>query len=232
MHETNYPLIGVGLYTVPEASRLTGVSPARIRRWIKGYTYKVGESTRESNPVWRTQLPIIDDTVALGFQDLMEVRFIDAFREHGVSWGRIRLAAQRAQSLFKYDHPFSMRRFQTDGRTIFAEIADGSREMALLDLIKSQYAFKRVVSPSLVAGLEFSSNDSVVRWWPMGKSSSIVLDPQRGFGQPIDSKFGVPTVNLSNAYLAEKSYDKVARWYDVSEKAVRDAVKYERKLAA
>ena len=86
MSPSNYSMIGVGIYTVPEAARLTGVSAARIRRWIAGYDYKVGQETHGSNPVWPSQLPVIDDRAALGFLDLMEIRFVDAFRRHGVSW--------------------------------------------------------------------------------------------------------------------------------------------------
>ncbi len=135
MNKSNYSMIGIGIYTVPEASRLTGVPAARIHRWIAGYDYKVGQETHESDPVWLSQLPKVDDRAALGFLDLMEIRFVDAFRGHGVSWKKIRLAAKRARGLFGQTHPFSTKRFQTDGRTIFAEIAGGSREHALLDLV-------------------------------------------------------------------------------------------------
>lgn len=232
MSPSNYSMIGVGIYTVPEASRLTGVSAARIRRWIAGYDYKVGQETHGSNPVWPSQLPVIDDRAALGFLDLMEIRFVDAFRRHGVSWKKTRLAAKRAGELFRQSHPFSTRRFQTDGRTIFAEFTDAPKEQALLDLVKSQYAFKNFISPSLVAGLEYSDLDDLIRWWPLGEGHPVVLDPNRGFGQPIISEFGVPTAILANAYNIEKSYEKVANWYEVNRRAVREAVVFERNLAA
>ena len=60
----------------------------------------------------------------------------------------------------------------------------------------------------------------------------MVLDPNRGFGQPIISEFGVPTAILANAYNIEKSYEKVANWYEVNRRAVREAVVFERNLAA
>ena len=232
MSKANHGMIGIGLYTVREASRLSGVSAARIRRWTKGYEYKAGLDVQFSEPVWQPQLPEIDDRVGLGFLDLMEIRFVDAFRQHGVSWKTIRLAAKRAGELFGQSHPFSTRRFQTDGRTIFAQSADASPKHALLDLVQSQYAFKPNISSSLAAGLEYSDGDAVIRWWPMGKKHRVVLDPERLFGQPIINESGVPTAVLANAYNVEESYEKVAKWYKVDQRAVREAVSFERKLAA
>ena len=159
-------LIGIGLYTVPEAARLTGIPQGRLRRWLQGYTYAAGEGQAASQPVWRRQLPEIDGTLGLGFLDLMEARFVDAFRKAAVPWRVIRLGAERARELCDTDHPFSSQRFRTDGRTIFAEIIDGTGEPQLLDLVKSQFAFARVIGPSLYAGIEFSNRDLPARWRP------------------------------------------------------------------
>ena len=145
-------LLGIGLYTVPEAARLTGIPQARLRRWLRGYTRGAGEERTASPPIWRRQLPDIEGTLGLGFLDLMEARFVDAFRKAGVPWRVIRLGAERAREICGADHPFASQRFRSDGRTIFAEIMDSVGEPQLLDLVKSQLAFARVISPSLYAG--------------------------------------------------------------------------------
>jgi hypothetical protein len=183
-------LFGIGLYTVPEASRLTGIPQQRLRRWLRGYTYGTGESLAASEPVWRRQLPEIDGTLGLGFLDLMEARFVDAFRKAAVPWRVIRLCAERARELFGADHPFSSHRFRADGRTIFGEIAGGSGEAQLLDLAKSQFAFVRVFSPSLYAGIEFPEHDMPVRWWPLGRQTPVVIDPARSFGSQSSAPAG------------------------------------------
>jgi len=46
-------LLGLGVYSVPEAARLTGVSSRRIRRWLQGYSYSSGGAARASRPLWR-----------------------------------------------------------------------------------------------------------------------------------------------------------------------------------
>lgn len=224
-------LLGVGIYSVAEAARLTNVAPARIRRWIKGYAFKGARGdTHKSPPVWRGQHPIVDGEVALGFLDLLEIRFVDAFLRSGVRWPTIRLAEQHASELFKTDHPFATNRFKTDGRSIFVQIKDESGDKALVDIARNQYAFQEVVAPCFI-GLEFS-DEQAIRWWPLGLKRRIVLDPTRCFGQPIVSKEGVPTRILALAYEAEQSEVAVARWYRVDQRSVRDAVEFEKKLAA
>ncbi len=223
-------LMGVGLYTVPEASRLTGVAAGRLRRWLRGYTFRASEGRATSPPVWQRQVPDIDGALGLGFLDLMEARFVDAFREASVPWRVIRLCAERARGLSAGDHPFSSQRFRTDGRTIFAEVIDQAGETQLLDLVKSQFAFARVIGPSLYAGIEFSDRDMPVRWWPLGRQALIVIDPARSFGQPIVSDGGVPTSTLADAVEAEGSVAKVARLFRLQPQSVRAALRFEQRL--
>ena len=222
--------LGIGIYSIRDASRISGVSAPRIRRWARGYRYRVGGETRRSPAVWDADLPPIDGVHSLSFLDLLEVRFINAFLEAGLGWKKVRIAADAAKVLLDTTHPFSTRSFKTDGRTIFADIVQETGKGVLLDLVRSQYAFNPVVSPSLYKGIEFSPNDAPVRWWPMGKRTQVVIDPLRAFGQPITSSEGVPTSVLMEAVEAEGSVDRVARWFDVRPSAVRAAIKFEETL--
>lgn len=225
------PFLGVGIYSVPEASRLTRVSKGRIRRWAKGYEYQVRGQRRRSASLWTLQLPELDSEIALGFLDLMEVRFIDAFREAGVSWKSLRFAVEQAKELVRDDHPFSTKVFKTDGKTIFAEIAEQAGSLRLLDLVESQYAFRKIISPSLYKGIEFSPDNRACRWWPNGKRRGVVVDPEIAFGQPIVSRDGVPTRTLYNAFRAEGSIERVAESFLVDIRSVKEAVAFERSFA-
>ncbi len=144
-----HDLLGGGVYSVTEAARLTRVREPRIRRWLRGYAYRTSDDVRKSPPVWCHELPTVEGAMALGFRDLIEVRLVDAFRNAGVGWKALRIAAERAAELFGDTHPFSSRRFRTDGRKIFAEVGRETGEVQLLDLVRSRYAFKRVLDPYL-----------------------------------------------------------------------------------
>lgn len=225
------PLTGVGIYTVPDAARLTGVTESRIRRWIRGYTYSYRSHLHQSPPVWKRQLPSVGGSLALGFLDLMEVRFVNAFRDHGVSWKTLRLAAERARRLFDATHPFSTKRFTTDGRSIFAELRAETGEASLVDVVRSQYAFRQVLAPYL-HGVEYDEESIVIRWWPLGQKRRVVIDPRRSLGQPIVQPEGVPTSILASAYRREEDVNVVAEWYAVSARSVKDAIDFEGRLAA
>ncbi len=223
---------GQGIYSVAEASSLTEVSVGRIRRWLRGYTFEYEGDRRVSPPVWQRQLPDVGGLLALGFRDLIEVRFVDAFRRFGVGWRTIRLAAERARTEFGNTHPFSTRRFVTDGRSVFFFVHAETDDPKLIDIVTDQYVFKRILSPYL-KGLEYDGREDLLRrWWPLGQRRQIVLDPNRAFGQPIVAREGVPTAVLANAYRSEQSVEGVAKWFDVSVSAVSDAIEFESRRAA
>jgi uncharacterized protein (DUF433 family) len=225
-------LLGIGLYTVPEAARLTRVAPGRIRRWRRGYSFRRGGEARHSAALWEPQVPEIDGATVLGFLDLMEIRFVDRFGSAGVSPQTVRQAVARARELIGRDHPFATRRFRTDGRGIFAQIARDEGEDNLLDLVKNQYAFNRVISPSLYDDLDFSPSDEALWWWPLGRKRGVAVDPARSFGQPIIAKTGIATGVMAAAVEAEGSIEAAARWYAVEPALVKAALDFEKSLAA
>ena len=99
-------LLRTGIYTVSEASRLTAVSPQRIRRWLRGYEFKVKHGRHRSPAVWNSQLKPIDCALALGFLDLLEVRAIDGFISAGISWKTLRQVHDEARKWVGHAHPF------------------------------------------------------------------------------------------------------------------------------
>lgn len=223
----DYNLIGLGVYSVPETARIAHISSGRIRRWLRGYTRDHG--TRTSPPVFTSRLPIFDGHLALSFLDLIEVRFVDAFRREGVSWGTLRIAHAKARVRVGSDHPFATGRFKTDGRTILHDVAEEEEDGELLDIVHDQHGFKRLIAP-FFRGLQFE-DDSVARWFP-DVARRVVLDPRRSFGQPIVAEAGISTRTLAAAVQTEGSVAKVARWFGINPKDVHAAVRYEQHLAA
>jgi uncharacterized protein (DUF433 family) len=218
-------LLGVGLYTPVEAQRLLGIPASKIRRWLKGH----GIGNRSYPALWHPQIDLGDDSLYLGFRDLMELRTAHQFIVAGVSAQRIRRAIIEARKHVDDERPLSTTRFRTDGRTIFLEIASEEHDAKLLDLFSRQYAFSRIIDRSL-KDVEFDGL-SPARWWIGSEESGIVIDPGRAFGQPIDNETGVPTATLAHAAKAEGSTRAAARAWQVPEVTVRRAVKFENGLA-
>jgi uncharacterized protein (DUF433 family) len=252
-HPQEVPL-GIGFYTVPEAARLLRVSALSVRRWLGGYTFiKKGKKVRMP-PLWKPQLPAYEHHLELGFRDLIELRFVKAFIEAGLSLKTIRSCLEYAREVVKDERPFSTRRFQTDGRTIFLDSLHHTAESELhhvdlrielpdlrerqyfdfrnelLDLRERQYVLKQIIERTF-KDLDIES-DAVTRWRPYGGKQSIVIDPQRAFGQPIAEATGVPTVTLADAVEAEQSVTRVAYLFQMTPSVVRDAIEFQKALLA
>ena len=223
-------LLSSGIYTIPEASRLTRVSTSRIRRWMKGYDFRTKRDRHHSNPVWSGQLAPIGDKIAVGFKDLMEIRFVNAFLVKGVTWKTMRDAHIQAKAKLGTDHPFCMHKFATDGREILLEQAPASGDAHFIDIVNDQREFERIVAPFLK---ELDFDHGVTRWWPLGRQHLVVVDPTRNLGQPTGTRSGVPTRILANSVKANQgSIESVAHWFEVAPEEVRDAVAFEAGLAA
>lgn len=223
-------LIGRGLYAPTEASLLTRVPIRRIRRWTRGYWYVHRGIPHWSEPVIKNTLGEIGGAPVLDFADLMEVRFLSRFRDCKIGWRTIRLAAERAKQVLGTSHPFSSNRFSTDGRNILLEIQDETGDTHLLDLVRDQWEFQRIVVEFLRAGLHYEGKDSPQWWSPLGPGRTVAVDPARSFGAPIVVPGSVRTRILHGGYLAERSFDAVADWYNVTRTAVEDAVEFEEGL--
>ncbi|MEY2526579.1 MAG: hypothetical protein QOE73_1350 [Verrucomicrobiota bacterium] len=228
MHEREPSYLNTGLYTVPEAARLTRVSVGMVRRWIKGYDFKSGERVRHSDAVWQGELQPMDNKLALSFRDLLELRFVDAFIRAGVSWRTMRRAHAKAQHQLQTTHPFCSNRISTDGRSILLRQGEEDSDRALVNLVTDQAEFSRIVE-TFLKELEFSGSDII--WWPLGKERQIVVDPKRNFGQPTVARSGVPSQVLARSVKANASQEVVARWYEVQPEEIRDAVEFEGSLA-
>jgi uncharacterized protein (DUF433 family) len=223
--------LNTGIYTVPEAARFTRVSTGRIRRWLRGYKFHTKKREHYSKAVWRGQLEPIDQSLALGFLDLIEIRFVDAFRKAGVSWKMIRKAHEKGAAIFETSHPFCTRGFATDGQNIFVELHKETGERTLMEIISSQHVFVQIVGPFLKE-LEFDSAQTLVRWKPATTRHLVVLDPTRNFGRPIVARNGVPTEVLAQAAKVSGSLEEVSRWYEVPRSEIEDALEFEQQLAA
>lgn len=226
-----FRLIGRGVYSLSEAARLTRIPQLRIRRWMEGYTFVSSGKRRHSPPIIASSLGRNTGPLSLTFSDLIEIRFLDAFIQHGVSWASVRIAAKRAEEILGTSHPFSTKSFKTDGRYILAEIAGVDGVTELLNLVKNQYEFARVM-PVLFAGLDFDKSESPERWWPMTRKKHVVIDPARSFGSPIVNVGGVPTYILAQSVRVNGTERVTAEIFDVPPRAVHHAVQYERSLAA
>jgi hypothetical protein len=226
---TTTELFGVGLYTPAEAARLLSIPAARLSRWLRGHR----TSGKTYEPLWSPQVDLGDGSLHLGFRDLIEARTANEFIKAGLSAQAVRRAIVLARDLTKDGWPLSTTRFRTDGRSIFFEEIQADGQHRMIDLLRGQYAFAKIMERSL-RNVDFDGIRPS-QWWIESKRGGIVIDPARSFGQPVDDESGVPTAVLAQAFSTWGDARRVARDWDIAEASVARAVDFElgrTKLAA
>lgn len=208
--------LGRGIYLLPEAARLVGVPPSRLRSWLLGAD---GEE-----PVLPTPPPVVEGKPTLEFVDLVSALFINAFRNQGVSLQHIRRVAEKAARELGDPRPFCLQNFVTDGRRIYRWVDDEEAARALLDVVTGQYVIRPVYEP-LLRSIDYGIEASAKRWHPLGQGHLVVVDPGIAFGAP--TVRGIPTRVLYGPVHAGDSTSDVARWYEVSEAEVLAACEFE-----
>ncbi len=229
--------LGIGIYSRADAARLLHVTPSRLRRWVGGYTYisKYWQEPerRPRPPVVRTDLPVIDDTIALSFLELMELRVVKGLIDGGVSLQGVRAAHTLCAQEFGTARPFASRRVYTDGRRVFTALSrdDDSDVIELSEAKRLQIIFGEVIQPFLQE-IAFDEQSSLAsRWWPMGRPTPIILDPRIAFGSPVIEGTAIRTY-VAARMAGRSAPAAVADAFEIELGHVEAAVEFEEQLAA
>lgn len=233
-------LLGLGLFPLSEAARLAQLDTRTARRWAEGYPYTYKGERRFSRGVMPLALESAGGSRDLTFAELLTLRLVKAFTGAGLGLPTIKRVAERAAAEFGMNMPFVSKRFRTDGRKVFVELQNEPaandepgitrRERELIEVLTGQHQFADVVEPTLFANVDWL-DDLASRWWPLGKSCAVNLDPQIVFGTPHVAATRIPTRVIADAVKAEgggkEATDAVAGWYGLTPQQVQDAIRFE-----
>ncbi len=236
--ETNYrkriessPLIknggarfGGGIYTIPDLVSILKKPISKIRYWVEQYWDKELGQAYESRYSWN-----IEFTKAIDFYTMVELVIFAEFRDQKLPSEEIIKTHKNLSGRYNTAYPFANKEIllglRTDGYKLYmheldsTETADGSGQ---LNLAFIQAFFKE---------LEFDADNLATRFWPMGKSNCVVVDPKRQFGHPVVANTNIFPETIYNMHLAKEPIPFIAFTYDLTEKQVRDAIQYCTKAA-
>jgi len=215
-------ILGHGVYSFSEASRLTGLSTQRVRAW-----FTTGWS--DLGPVVRSDYADKKGTGnLLGFLDLIDALVVGQLRKLGLSLQYLRKVYIALTREFQTNHPFSWKGLYTDGKVIFIRVAKELNDEELKEIVSRQQAFPEVLLPYLDQ-LDYDPETLLARRWNI--FPDVVIDPSRRYGKPIVASSGLPTAILAKAfYVNGEDAESVGEWYGVDVGQVRTAVEFERKL--
>lgn len=210
------PGLGTGIYTVSEAARLLQVPSRTLKRWAEGYVYVRNGDQRRSGPLLDRENA---EPGLLTFYDLVELFFVKEFRkDNQVELPHIRAAAARLRERWQTPYPFALKRIVELNRQLVEEATSET-------VLGQQRIFE--FGRQFFRNVDFDEDGLAMAWHPLGKDKLIVVDPQRSFGAPIDTRSGIRTDVLYRQYRAEGDAESVADWYEIPVEAVEQAIEFE-----
>lgn len=202
-------------YGVSEAARYADITSQTVRNWQKLGNRPSPLGQREHGK-------------ALSYLQLIELAVVAAARDSGVPLRVVRATREYMRKEFGEDFPFARYRFKTDGKKLWIDYIDviGKRGKGkLLEASgKGQLAWSEIIGR--LEQFEYDKKLGLaVQWHVAGRRSPVIIDPRVRFGAP--SVEGVPTRLLLARWEAGESPEEIADDFDMVERVVIAALKFE-----
>jgi len=222
----------VPLYTLTEASRYLVVPRPTLTTWIEGYERRPPSAAPVKKGPIVTALPVRGQGQArLPFVGIAEAYVLNAFRRSGVPMQRIRPSIDWLLENVG-PHALASKDLYTDGAEVLWHFAQQAGEGSPDDQVvkglivprSGQYVFKEIVEHYLKQ-ISFGPDKfaDMIRL-PQYGDANVVLDPHRGYGQPVFNKSGAKVADALGPLRAGETFESVAADYGVSEAELRDAL--------
>lgn len=214
-------------YGFNQVDRLLRLRSGTARRWIDGYTR--GGTTYA--PVVREQSTGIDIAT---WGEFVETRLLAEFRDADVPMIRMRPAIEALREELNTAYPLASARtwLRPYGRELVAEIQDRvglERRLALVVVRTGQtvpeWSDEADDFQRSIVWTGDSDSAEPVRMRPVSELQEVVIDPLRGFGEPVVR--GVRTEIIAELFTAGDTAEMIADTYELSRAMVDEAVRYE-----
>jgi uncharacterized protein (DUF433 family) len=214
--------LGSGIYTLPDVATILRLPQEKVRRWMNGYwNAKFGQSTQTafSEGTGRERIT--------NFLTLIEFFTFYQLRDAGVSTQRIIKAHQVLEMLLHMPYPFASSSILTDGRQVLFTGEAGAIIQADESL---QITIAQVTSP-FCKKIDFDNQTLAGRFFPVSRESSVVIDPERKFGQPIIDGTSILTQTIYNLHRGGEPVALICKLYDLAPGQVEDVIAFHRQAA-
>lgn len=223
---------GTPLYTVHEAARYLGVPVSTLASWTRTRRDRSFESRGGVEPSLVSSFHAVHGAPGISFIGLAEGMVLAALRRSGAMPQRIHRAMTFLTQELGIHHPLASQRLHSDGPEILhdhglrARGSDAARAVDDLVVVRSgRQAFTTVVEAYL-SHITFGPDGyaSSIRL-PAYEVADVVVDPTRGFGQPIFSEGGARLDDALAMFRAGEPLEIVAAEFGVSREHLEDAVR-------
>lgn len=211
------------MYSYREVSHLSHVSISTVRNWLHGY------STEDS-----IVAPLIqchpDDEKACSFLELIEIVVAAKFRKaERLPFQTVRRAYNNGRKLYNLEYPFAHMRLKAIGGHIVHWMHVPGASLQALDQ-PEQYTIPDLVQEVLTDQLEFEY-ELASKWYPVGKSIPIVVDPRISAGLPVIKDRGVTVDAIYKRFKANQGIEFIERDFEFEHGTVEEAIRFREKVA-
>ncbi|WP_343577572.1 DUF433 domain-containing protein [Mycobacterium sp.] len=222
----------VPLYTLGEASRCLLVSRTTLATWADGYERRSATGpTVKGQPIITAFPRTARSDARLPFVGVAEAYVLNAFRRAGVPMQRIRPSLDWLTNNVG-PHALASQDLCTDGAEVLWRFAERSGEGSPDDQVvkglivprSGQYVFKDIVEHYLKQICFADDKFATLIRLPQYGDADVVLDPRRGYGQPVFDASGARVADVLGPLRAGATFQAVADDYGVTESQLRDAL--------
>ena len=225
MEFENHVELGSGIFTIPDIASILNIKYSKVHNLLNEYWDNRFASQLGNNYSWS-----VHNTKAVSFHTLVEFYIFFQLKEVGVTTQQILNAHSELSKRYNTPFPFAIshiiNRINCFGRRIIFEINDD--ELINLDSTK-QLNMKFI--KSFAHKLDFDKNELAEKFYPLGKTNRVVIDPKHQFGQATIKDTNVFPQTIYNLYISKESKKFIAESYEISLREVNDAIVYCKSVA-
>lgn len=227
------------LYTVSEAARYLDVPKSTLRRWAQGYDWTSRGRAAHSDALLTTVSGVTRLDATIPFVGLAEGLVLAAIRDSGVPLQRIRPALAKLDEELGLRHALASRRLYTDGAEVLMDVSatlndpDDIKAMNELVVVRNGQRVLNEAVRTYLRRLEFGPDGYVgLIHLPAYSIADVVVDPSRGFGQPIFATGGARLEDALALFRAGESVEGVATEFRIPKADLEDAIRISMLTAA
>ncbi len=221
------------LYSMSEAARYLGVPPSTFVAWARGYRRQRPQGAESVGaPIVTTVRGPVGGSAVVPFVGLAEGLVLAAVRRAGVPLQRIRPALQRLEQELGVEHALASKALYTDGAEMLYDYAEAggdtpeARSARELVVVRNgQSVFADVVDAYLHRVTFGPDGYAQLIRLPQYRDAEVIVDPGRGFGQPVFARGGARVEDALALFRAGEPLNVVSAEFGVPVPELEDAVR-------
>ncbi len=206
--------IGEGIYTSKDIATILKIPIRKVSYWISKYV-------REKFPEITGYVYNFEQErgIYVNFKSLLQIYVFSELKVRGHSNKEILKMYSFISERYDTKYPFAKKSIYSVGSELMLE------EKGELVNANFQISLKEILS-EYIHKIEFDMQGNAIRFFPLGKEKSIVVDPQIQFGSPTIKGTRISAAVIYESFKAGDSQELIASVYDISVSDVHDAIEF------